>query len=146
MRETTIRDFLNGEISASRLQKEADSALIRVNEIESNIAITPMTSDFDLTRNHIQKLCNTFLDGELTAEAITTIAFSLIATDHFCWEDDVMSEVIFDWSCPEVNYPINAENIRMNLRWLAGIEPLPIRPPIDRNAKKGKVVSIRRSV
>ncbi|HEX6546152.1 MAG TPA: hypothetical protein VF023_07590 [Bryobacteraceae bacterium] len=32
----------------------------------------------------------------LTAEALGTIAFALIASDHFEWNDDVISEILQD--------------------------------------------------
>jgi hypothetical protein len=42
-----------------------------------------------------------------------------LASDAFWWDDEVISEVVADWSAPEVNYPLTAETL--NARgWLTG--------------------------
>ena len=42
---------------------------------------------------------------------LTTIAFALIASDYFTWDDDIIANVIFDWDNPEINYPITTQNL-----------------------------------
>ena len=64
-------------------------------------------------------------------EALNTIGFALQASDAFEWEDEVISEVLSDWSAPEVNFELNAETLNMHRNWLLGHSEPPVREPID---------------
>jgi len=44
---------------------------------------------------------------EFPIEELSTIGFALAASDNFEWDvEDLGGEIIYDWSCPEVNYPL----------------------------------------
>jgi hypothetical protein len=57
----------------------------------------------------------------LTPEALNMVAFALQASDALEWEDQVISEVLSDWSAPEVNFELNAETLKMHRDWLLGL-------------------------
>jgi hypothetical protein len=67
----------------------------------------------------------------LTPEALNTIAFALQASDAFEWQDEVLGEVLADWSAPEVNFELNAETLNTHRDWLLGYSEPPVRKPID---------------
>jgi hypothetical protein len=59
------------------------------------------------------------LDGDLEPGALATIGFVLMASDRFTWDgEQVLGDVIADWSCPETNYPLTLENVRLFRAWL----------------------------
>jgi hypothetical protein len=99
---------------------------------------------FSLQRDHVIKLCEAFLDRALTPEALTTIGFALQASDAFEWEDDVISEVLSDWSAPEVNFELNAKTLNMHRDWLLGSSEPPVRNSVDPlNRIHGRLISVR---
>jgi hypothetical protein len=144
MREDTLRRFFLGETPATVLSDEVLRSITRVDEVTSEIAVKDMPDEFNLTRQHLIALCDATFTTELEAEALIAIAFALLATDRFVWEDDVMSEVLFDWSCPEVNFPIVPRTLEMHRRWLAGEETVPVKPPLPADQSNCRLVYVRR--
>jgi hypothetical protein len=102
-----------------------------------------MQQSFLLERKHVLKLCDAALSHTLTSEALTTLAFALIASDHFEWDDDTLSEILSDWSCPEINFPLNEITLKMHRAWLTGDADPPLRQ-ISSKPAHGHLVSLRR--
>jgi hypothetical protein len=98
------RFFIGGE-TVDRLAEDLSDAAIRIDQVHSTIQIADMDGVFALTSDHMVLLCDATLSKALTAEALSTIAFALLASDHFEWNDEAISEVLQDWSCPEINFP-----------------------------------------
>lgn len=144
MRQQVLAAFFAGAASAAELATDLAGAEERVSNIESLIKIKDMQSELVVTREMALRLCDAVLGNELPPTALATLGFALLASDYFVWDgDDVLGEIIADWSCPEVNYALNLENVRRCRAWLAGEEAYPGRsnavpPPGSR------VVSIRR--
>jgi hypothetical protein len=81
--------------------------------------------------------------GDLTPDALHTIGFVLEASDRFQWdgeEDEVLANVIGDWSCPEINYQLTIENVHRFRAWLTRTEQYPAKPIPKR--PRGKVVFV----
>jgi hypothetical protein len=148
MREVALRLFFIGDLSVDELAKEALASINRVAPIETNIEIKDMASIYSIKRENILALCDAGINGTLPGEAVTAIAFMVITSDHFewDWDDEMISEIFSDWSCPEVNYPLTPTTFQMHRRWLLGSETPPERPPLARNAKRGRLISLRRKV
>ena len=120
-----------GEASVSQLAEDISGSVVKIDDLQSEILIADMQSSFSLQRDHVIRLCEVFLDRVLTPEALNTIGFALQASDAFEWEDEVISEVLSDWSAPEVNFELNAETLNMHRNWLLGHSEPPVREPID---------------
>jgi hypothetical protein len=146
MREDTLKCFFVGDVPIDRLAEDVSDAVTRLDPMQSTIAITDMDEMFAPTREHIVLLCDAKLSKELTSEALSTIAFALIASDHFEWDDEVISEVLQDWSCPEINFPLTDRTLRMHRDWLNGVANPPARPLISSAAPTGPLVSEKRKV
>ncbi|HEX6496188.1 MAG TPA: hypothetical protein VF018_11935 [Acidobacteriaceae bacterium] len=148
MRENALRQFFSGDLSANQLALEAAASVKKVGPRETNIDIEDMTSSFSLTRKEVLLLCEAGLHGELPGESITAIAFMLLASDHFEWDgdDEIISEILNDWSCPEVNYPLRPATFQMHRHWLLGSETPPERPALAKSSEKGGLISMRRKV
>jgi hypothetical protein len=82
----------------------------------------------------------------LTAEALSTIAFALLASDHFEWNDEAISEVLQDWSCPEINFPLVDSVLKMHRDWLTGIANPSDKPSVGSAAPTGRIISEKRRV
>ena len=75
--------------------------------------------------------------------ALSTIGFALMASDNFVWDaDDLLGDIIADCSCPEINYGLDAENIRRFRAWLTEQETYPAKPATA--AGNSKLISVRR--
>ena len=69
--------------------------------------------EFEIQKEHLIKLCNDFITRKLGSEDLTTIAFSLIASEYFDWNGDEISNVIFDWDNSKIGYDINLKNVQL---------------------------------
>ena len=144
MREEELRRYFVGEASVSQLAKDINGSVVRIDNLQSEIRIADMRGSFLLQRDHVIKLCEAFLDRALTPEALTTIGFALQASDAFEWEDEVISEVLSDWSAPEVNFELNAETLNMHRDLLLSYGEPPVRKPIDPHHRiNARLISLR---
>jgi hypothetical protein len=135
LRETTIAGFFAGDVSATDLDLEARAAIEHVDSVRTHIHIVDMPSESIITPDGLLRLIDAGIAEELTAESISAIAFTLVASDHFAWNDDIVAEIIHDWSAPEINYPLTPESLSRFRRWVLGEEPYPDKP--NANAGQG---------
>lgn len=132
MHEQLLRDFFENRASASELGRDIEGST-KTRGAHSFVSIVDMDEEFTVTVAMAVRLCDVVLRGELPPEALKTIGFALQASDKFCWdgdEDEVLANVISDWSCPEVNYPLTLANVERFRGWLLGAEPYPPKPPM----------------
>ena len=104
MREETLKRFFISEVSAPELARDVSGAMVLVDGVDSIVKIEDMTESFEVERVHLIELCDAVLSGAFTADMLVPLAFVLLASDTFEWDDDIISEVLSDWSCPEINF------------------------------------------
>ena len=146
MREETLAAFFKGTISAAELARDVEGSTRRVGEIGFTIEIEDMKDELCVASEMAIALCDAVLGGELPADALETIGFALMASDKFFWnadKDEVLAEVIPDWSAPEVNYPLTLENVMKFRAWLSRAEPYPTKPAAV-GGGGGKLISIKK--
>lgn len=101
-----------------------------------------MQRDFTVTREMAITLCDAVLNGEVEPSGLATIGFTLMASDKFSWNgEDILGEIIADWSCPEVNYPLTIENVKRFRAWLTGSEAYPAKSA--KGEQGSRIVSVR---
>ena len=88
-----------------------------------------MKGHFELHREHVIRPCDAALSETLSPKSLIAVAFALMASETFWWGDEVISEVLADWSAPEINYPLTAGTLRMHRGWLRGLAGAPERTP-----------------
>ena len=144
MREDELRRYFLGETSISQLAADLEGSVKVLDSVASEVQIRDMQGSFRLTRPHVLMLCEAFLDQGLKGDALNTLAFALMASDTYEWEDDVISEVLSDWSAPEINYELNADTITMHRGWLLSLTQLPSRGPVPPSvARNSHIRSVR---
>jgi hypothetical protein len=146
MRESVLRDFFLGHIPPAALARDVKGSTKQLTPIESVVEIEDMQGEFAITRPMLVSLCDAVLSGHFPPHELSAIGFTLLASDSFAWDDDLMSEVINDWSCPEINYALTLANVIRFRNWLLGSEPYPSKPRPEEPQKKGRVISMTKKV
>jgi hypothetical protein len=143
--EQVLRGFFEGIVPATELASDVASSLRQTGPTSDEVAIVDMQDEFVVRPEHAVRLCVAVLNRELPAEGLCVIGFALMASDKFYWdgdENEVLANVIADWSCPEVNYPLNEESVKRFRAWLLHEESYPEKPSSTSGADK--LVSLRR--
>ena len=146
MREVTLKRFLLEDVSAEALAEDVSGSVIHLDQISSTIQIEDMKEQFELHREHVIRLCDAALSKTLSPDSLIAVAFALMASDAFWWDDEVISEVVAGWSAPEINYPLTAETLAMHRGWLTGLVDAPERPLLPADSRPGRLISRRTKV
>jgi hypothetical protein len=131
MREEVLKRFFLGQIDGAELARDIRGSQKRLGPRHSVIHIDDMKEQLTVTRQMLIKLCDAVISGGLYPDALAIIGFALQASDHFEWDrdkDELIADVIADWSSPEINYPLTIENIHRFRKWLDGSEQYPRGP------------------
>jgi len=124
MKDEILRDYFDKLIPVDILYKDVEGSEAKTSYDVISVYIDQIKdgSQYIVTKDHLLKLCNDALSGNLKMSHLTTIAFALVFSDYFAWnsdEDDVVETVIFDWDNPEINFPINFDNLK---KWKTYLE------------------------
>jgi hypothetical protein len=138
MREVTLKRFFLEDVSAKALEEDVSGSVIHLDQISSTIQIEDMKEHFELIR-----LCDAALSETFSPESLIAVALALMASDTFWWDDEVISEVLADWSAPEINYPLTAGTLRMHRDWLRGLAEAPERTRLPQDSRPGRPISRR---
>ena len=140
MRERVLREFFENKVTVAELARDVAGSISQKSPKISVVSIEDMGGEFPVTAPMLVRLCDIVLGGELEPEALHSVGFALMASNAFCWDaDDVLAEVIADWSCPEVNYPLTIENVKRFRAWLTRSEPYPPKSPLRAG---GNIISV----
>jgi len=145
MREEVLRQFFEGKASAEELAADVAGSTKSVGGVVSYQKVEEMESDFRVNRSMLVALCDAVLAGRLAPELLHEIGFALSASDRFVWDaddDELASDLISDWSSPEISYPLTIENIRRCKAWLTNEEPYPVKK-VSLGKGLDRVLSIR---
>ena len=72
-----------------------------------------MNQEIKILRSDLVAKCDQYLNGEIKEKDFEDYAWNLITEEHFDWNDDVISDIIYQWDSPEINFPITKTNIRL---------------------------------
>jgi hypothetical protein len=94
------------------------------------------------------KLCDAAIENRISASGLNTVAFAIIASERFQLDgdDEPMMEVLYDWSAPEINFPLTPANLKMHRRWLTGEAQPPKREWSISERQKRRLISMPRKV
>lgn len=141
MRETTIAGFLRGEIPPGVLDAEATSSVDILDSVRTNLRITDMDAPFAVTSGMLLRCCQAVAHHELAGSSLRVIAFAIIASSAFEWADEIVGEVLHDWSAEEVNYPLTVVNMAKFESWLLNPESYPEKPSSGGSHRQGRPIS-----
>jgi hypothetical protein len=116
MHESILKDYFLDLIDESRLNDDLEGSVVQTSFDVITHYVNPMDSGFQVEPAHLVKLCDAVLAGKLNAVHLELIGYCLIASDHFFWDEEsksgeLVAETAYDWSSPEINYPLTVGNI-----------------------------------
>lgn len=116
MREEVLKRFFLGEASAKELADDLAGSLVEGRGVTHH-PIVDMRGEFAVRPEHLVRVCDAVLGGEIEARYLEAIGFCILASDNFEYdtdtpEGDLVGETVFDWSEPRANYPLTVENVR----------------------------------
>ena len=118
MTEQALKDFFENTIDTSALASDLNESQTSTGRNSKHIAVTQIEEegDFQISTDHLVKLCDAVLDGHLKLVDLNTIAYSLMFSDYFDWDGNLengcrISEVIFAWDNPEIDYDLTVDNV-----------------------------------
>jgi hypothetical protein len=123
LHESVIRDFLIGAIAAEELEAAVGSSAYDSASNVISFEVQELNDCFLVNASHLCSLAKATAGGALTAETLSAVAFLIIASEQLYWEDNVVGEVLYDWSSPEINLPLTSPNLDESIAWLTGTKP-----------------------
>ncbi len=125
MHEEVLRRFFEGAAETTDLTRDLHGALVPDGSGVTRHPIVDMAEQFEVRPTHLVKVCDAVLGGSVQIELLEAIGFCLVASDAFHWDTDSpegerVAEVAYDWSAPEINYPLTLPNVVAWRRRLLG--------------------------
>jgi hypothetical protein len=116
MKEIVLRGFFEGSVDVRALVIDLTHTVETAGKT-SHYRIEDMDGQFQITAEHLVRLCDAILDGQLDPKALETIGFCLVASDSFHWDTDqedgnIVAQTCFEWSEPRINYALTVDNVR----------------------------------
>ena len=110
--------YFQDSISITELSNElVDMVESKGNVHYYNIQDNSDKVEFDLERQHLIKLCMACIENKISTDDLTKIAFVLMASDYFVWDNsssdgEVIDQIITNWDNPEINGELTLEYIQ----------------------------------
>jgi len=72
-----------------------------------------LNQEIKISRSDLIAKCDQYLNGEIEERDFENYAWNLITEENIDWDDDVISDIIYQWDSPEINFPITKQNVRL---------------------------------
>ena len=72
-----------------------------------------MSQEIKILRSDLISKCDQYLNGEIEKSDLENHGWNLWTEEHFDWDDNVISDIVFQWSNPLINFPITKTNIKL---------------------------------
>lgn len=66
-----------------------------------------------ITRKHLIDLCDQFLRNDIGKREIEDFAWQAITSDEMDWDEDIVSDILFEWDNEEINFQIDHHNMEL---------------------------------
>ena len=126
MDAAVLRDFFLGQVPAPVLDRDLDDAFVPRSRDSRELRMRDLKEAFSVTSQHLVRLLDAVIAGEVAPGALQAVGFGMIASDHFEWDGDTpdgerVANALYDWSAPEVNYVLSRETaVKFRHRLLTG--------------------------
>lgn len=118
MKEETLKDYLDNKVTVDILAADVKDSQKKTSYDVISIYVDKISKsgDYEITKDHVIKLLDDAISGQLTTTDLNTIAFALIGSEYFTWDekDKPLDDTIYDLDNPDIGFPLTIENLR---RW-----------------------------
>ena len=122
MKETMLRAYFEDEIAVEILAADLSDSQEKTGYDTTAVYIDQINDggEYELTRQHLLKLCDCCIGGHLTPTDLNTVAFALMISEYFTWGNDdpadyeIIERTLFDWDNPDISHPLTLDNFK---RW-----------------------------
>lgn len=125
MTERILRDYFENKISGDILNKDIEGSHIKTGNDTSRVDVMQIESDeeFVVSTSHLLKLCEDCISDIISSNNLNSIAFALICSEYFVWdnitsEGKLVSETIYNWDNPKMNFPLSKDNLLLWKKFL----------------------------
>jgi hypothetical protein len=124
MTEKKLLEYFENKITAEQLSVDLKDSQKETGIDTTSIYIDSLKEgDFQIKKEHLIQLFDDAISQKLTPADLTTIAFTLFASDHFNWDTntedgDIIADVIFALDNPEIGHDLSAKNIQLWKQYL----------------------------
>src|SRR5688500_7221554 len=87
MHEEVLKQFFVGEAGSKTLADDLLGSVVEAGGVTSH-SITDMQNDFEVLPEHLMRLCDAVLNGEIDPKYLEAIGFCILASDHFEYDSD----------------------------------------------------------
>lgn len=120
-----LRDFFEAKLSASELTSDLRDTITQSEPRRYSYRITDMQGTFVVEPQHLVRLIDAVLVGELGVEDLDPIGFCLEASDHFQFGSDGSSnervrDAVFRLANPSINDALTRETLAAIRTYLLG--------------------------
>jgi hypothetical protein len=128
MREEILKQFFIGEVGPNVLAEDLVDSMITKADMTKH-PIEDMRESFQLGPEHLIRLCDAVLNGEIKPQYLQSIGFCIVASDNFEYDTDtaegnLVGDILLDWSAPIINYPLTTTNVeKFRQRLVTGEDP-----------------------
>jgi hypothetical protein len=118
MTEQKLKEYFEDKLTVEQLALDLKDSQQKTSFDVTAVYIDSLTEGkFKINKNHIIKLLDDTISEKLLAEDLNTIAFALMTSDYFYWDNETedeakISNVIFELDNPEIGYDLTIENLK----------------------------------
>ncbi len=120
MKEQILKDFLINKTTIDSLSVDLKDSQRKTGFDTTTVYIDQIKKlgEFEISTDHLIRLCDAAINGKLTMIDLNTIAYSLITSDYFTWDSETengkrIATVIYDWDNPEIGFNLTVDNVKL---------------------------------
>lgn len=120
--EPLLRDYFDEKISIKELIKASKASSTQKMIAYGDLVEEITEGEYLVERKHLIKCCDDVINNSIDPNFLDELSFLLIGSIYFNWNsnDNVISEVIFEWNNPTINFPLTKNNIKEWKKYLMG--------------------------
>lgn len=120
MTERKLKEYFENTLPVEQLALDLKDSQKKTSHDVTSVYVDTINEDgeFKVTKEHLIKLSNDVLSGHLLPIDLNTIAFAIIGSDFFCFDDnpgdeEIINTVIYDWDNPDIGFDLSLKNIEL---------------------------------
>ncbi len=124
MKESILKKYFENQIPANELAEDLKDSQQKTGYDTTSVTIESIENGgFEIGKEHLMKLCELYLNEQITSKDLNTIGFALMFSDFFHWDNEtkpgeIIGQVISDWDNENIGYDINRKNVELWKKYL----------------------------